>query len=75
MWYGLLIIIALLLLVISFFVLIASEKSKSNTLKIFGYIISILIWIFLAYIFVAHFFDMNMQNVKNYHQMMQQNSK
>ena len=75
MCYGLLFIIALLLVVVSFFVLIALKKTDSKKLKIFGYILAVLLWISVIFILVGHFYVMKMQshkmmNDKSYHQMM-----
>jgi len=42
-----------ILLTISFFVLVTVRKTDSKNLKVFGYIIAVLLWISVAFVFFS----------------------
>ena len=68
-------IIALLLLTISFFVLVVTKKIDSKKLKIFGYVLTSLLWTATIFVLIGHFYCMKMHGSKmmqdkGFHQMM-----
>jgi hypothetical protein len=48
---------AVVLLAISFFILLAGRKSDSQNIKIFGYVIAVLLWVSAALVFGKAIFD------------------